>query len=100
MVLFHMIGGVTGVGLITILLADLGTDVDVEGEDDEVGDDVETSHAPEDVLIVEWDPLGKLHEHEDDSDIGTIPPDFSMLALCSCKRPNSDRNKMMSHYQD
>lgn len=55
----------------TFLLVDLPADVDVDGDDDEVGDDVECAHAHEDVGVVEGDLFARLHHHEDDDQVGS-----------------------------
>jgi hypothetical protein len=46
----------------TILLVDLCLDVEVDTGNDQVGDNIERAHAVEDVLVIERDLLGDLHE--------------------------------------
>lgn len=46
----------------TILLVDLHLNVEVDGGDDDVGDNVQGAHASQYVRVIEWDLLGDLHE--------------------------------------
>lgn len=46
----------------TILLVYLCLDVEVDARDDDVGDNVESAHAVQDIWVIERYPLGDLHE--------------------------------------
>jgi hypothetical protein len=57
----------------TLLLVDLGLDIEVDAQDDHVGHDVQSPDAEEYIRVVERNPLGNLHHPEDDDEVGTIP---------------------------
>ena len=57
-------------GIRTFLLIDLHAHVDVNAEDDQVAEDVERSHAVEDVRVIERHLLARLHHHQDDDQVG------------------------------
>jgi len=48
-------------GALTLLFLDLHADVEVDGEHDQVRDQVEGAHAVENGRIIEWDLLRHLH---------------------------------------
>lgn len=55
----------------TVLLRNLLAGQEVEGEDDDVGDDVSGAHAVEDKWIVEGNLLRDLHHAEHDDEVGS-----------------------------
>lgn len=57
----------------TLLLVDLGLDIEVDAQNDHVGHDVQSPDAEEHIRVVEGNPLGDLHHPEDDDEVGTIP---------------------------
>ncbi|KAL3702766.1 hypothetical protein TMatcc_000078 [Talaromyces marneffei ATCC 18224] len=61
-------------GRYTLLLADLGLDIEVDAQNEHVGHDVESSDAEEHIGVFERNPLGDLHHPEDDDEVGTISP--------------------------
>ena len=66
----------------TILLVDLGLDVEVDAGNDDVGYDVEGAHAVEHIRVIEWDLFRDLHKPQDDDQVGTIRRS-SKLSFCA-----------------
>jgi hypothetical protein len=56
----------------TLLLVDLGLDIEVDAQDDHVGHDVQSPDAEEYIRVVERNPLGNLHHPEDDDEVGNL----------------------------
>lgn len=59
------------VGRLTLLLVDLGPDVEVDAHDDQVAENVETAAGVEHIGVFEGDLLGHLHHTQDDDNVGT-----------------------------
>lgn len=55
----------------TILFVDLGLSVQVETQDDHVGQDVHATNKKEDIRVLKGNLLGQLHHHHDDGEVGT-----------------------------
>lgn len=66
------VGDAVDFGPLTSLLLDLGTDVEVEGEDEKIGNNIEDSHSQEDLRIVKRDLFRYLHHPKHDNKVGTV----------------------------
>lgn len=64
----------------TFLLVNLHLGVHVDGEDDDVADNVESAHAHEDLRVFKGNFLRRLHHHEDDDEVGAV---VSISVQCS-----------------
>lgn len=56
--------------LSTSFCLDLHADVVVDGEDDEIGDDVKNAHSHENLRVLEGYPLRHLHHSQDNHQVG------------------------------
>jgi hypothetical protein len=56
----------------TIALVDLCVDVEVYSKDDQVGENVDSASAIEDIWIVEWNLFGGLDQSEDDDEVCSV----------------------------
>jgi hypothetical protein len=56
----------------TLLGIDLGLSVQVETQDQDVGQDVQGTDTHQDLRILKGNLLGQLHHHEDDAKVGTV----------------------------
>ena len=60
----------------TSLLINLHLHIHVDGEDDDVADNIQGSYSHEDVGIFEGDFLARLHHHKHDNEVGTAFTDY------------------------
>lgn len=44
----------------------------MDGQDEEIGQDVASAHHHQDLRILKGNLLGQLHHHQDDGEIGTV----------------------------
>jgi len=56
----------------TLLLVDLGLRVQVQAQDENVGQDVESTDCHQDIGVFKGNLLGQLHHHQDDGQVGTV----------------------------
>ena len=62
--------------ILTLLLVDLLLNVEIDCNNDQVGDNIKSSHAHQDLGIFKGNLLGDLHRPQDDDEVGTV------LKLC------------------
>lgn len=55
----------------TLLRSDLLLRKEVNAQDDQVGQDVQPPNEHQNLRVLEWNLLGQLHHHKDDSHIGS-----------------------------
>ena len=55
--------------------------IQVNAENDQIAENVETAHAVEYVRIVEWYLFTRLHRHQDDYEVRSVR--LSVVASCS-----------------
>lgn len=70
----------------TFLLIDLGLYVDVDAQDEDVGEDVEGSHAEKNLRIIERYLLRYLHHPQDDDHIRSVKIRGSVWSPVCCWR--------------
>jgi len=66
------VAGIRPVVLLTLLLVDLGLDVEVQAQDRDVGHNVESAHELQAPVLLKGDLLRGLHHEEDDDQVGAM----------------------------
>jgi hypothetical protein len=57
--------------LLTLLLVYQEMRIRIDGDDDQIRQEVAASNEHQRVWVIEWDPFRHLHHHKDDNQVGT-----------------------------
>jgi len=56
----------------TFLLVDQEVHVSVDGDNDNIGENVSAANKHQGIGVFHWDPLGDLHHPKDDDQVGSV----------------------------